>query len=63
MALKLNVQTPRKKDLNNMTSIAKQPTHRNRRPRRPVLLYAVERARLRARRWKQWPAVEIGVQP
>jgi hypothetical protein len=45
-------------------NIQRPPTHRQRLPQRePRVLYAVERARLRARRWKQWPAVEIGGRP
>jgi hypothetical protein len=49
-----------------MTTLQKEPTHRQRRHRqRPVILHAVERARLRARRWKQWPTAPatIGGQP
>jgi hypothetical protein len=48
-----------------MTNLHKHPTHRQRlhKRRRPFLLYAVERARLRARRWKQRPTVEVGDRP
>jgi hypothetical protein len=54
-----------KEELNNMNLVQKKPTHRQRLHHRqhPVALYAVEKARLRARRWKQWPTVEIGAQP
>jgi hypothetical protein len=48
-----------------MNTLQKHPTHRQRLHKRrlPAPLYAVERARLRARRWKQWPTVEFGGQP
>jgi hypothetical protein len=46
-----------------MATIQKQPTYRQRRWQRPVILHAVERARLRARRWKQWPTTMIGGHP
>jgi|HubBroStandDraft_6_1064221.scaffolds.fasta_scaffold03176_15 hypothetical protein len=46
-----------------MTTIQKPTAHRQRRWQRPVILHAVERARLRARRWKQWPTAETEGQP
>jgi hypothetical protein len=48
-----------------MTPIQKHPTHCQwlQKRRRPIPLYAVERARLRARHWKQWPTAEIEGQP
>jgi hypothetical protein len=42
-----------------MRTLQKEPTHRQRHPRRRhVILHAVERIRLRCRRWKHRP--ELG---
>lgn len=48
-----------------MTLFKRKPTHRQRlhKRSRPIMLYAIEKALLRARRWKQWPTVEIGGHP
>ena len=48
-----------------MNTVQKFPTHRQRLHKRQPsrsASYAVERARLRARRWKQWPTIDVGDQ-